>query len=114
MTSKIIDTLKNEVTIKELSSFGLTENDSQVYLYLLQKGQEVAGSKLALALSLHRQYVYNSIEKLLSLHLIEKLEVGKRHVYKALPPYQITKLAKKKPASPRATKVRRKTRTAHG
>lgn len=84
------------INIGELSTFGLTENDSSVYLYLLKKGTEAAGSKIANAVGLHRQYVYNSLEKLLSLQLIENIKVGKRSVYKALPPYQLTKIAKQK------------------
>lgn len=84
------------INTEELATFGFTENDSSVYLYLLRKGTEVAGSKIASALGLHRQYVYNSLEKLLSLHVIENIKVGKRNVYKALPPYQLTKIAKRK------------------
>ncbi len=94
-TTKTIKNFKPG-TIAELSAFGLTDNDSTVYLYLLRKGSEAAGSKIATATGLHRQYVYNSIEKLLGLHLIENIQVGKRNVYKALPPYQLTKIAKQK------------------
>jgi sugar-specific transcriptional regulator TrmB len=96
MTTKKMKVEKPPLSVKGLSDFGLTENDSNVYLYLLQKGTEVAGSKIANVLGLHRQYVYNSLEKLLGLHLIENITVGKRNVYKALPPYQLTKIAKQK------------------
>lgn len=81
--------------IEELNNFGLTENDSLVYLFLLQKGVSFPPSKIAYGIDIHRQYVYNSIEKLLKLHLIENTTKGKRLTYKALPPYQVTKIAKK-------------------
>lgn len=96
MTIKKLGAKETPLTMKGLSAFGLTENDSSVYLYLLQKGTEVAPSKLASAVGLHRQYVYNSIDKLLGLRLIENITIGKRNVYKALPPYQLTKIAKQK------------------
>lgn len=81
--------------IAELINFGLTENDSLVYLFLLRKGTSFSPSKIAGGLTIHRQYVYNSIEKLSKLTLIENTSKGKRLSYKALPPYQITKIAKK-------------------
>ena len=45
---------------------------------------------------MHRQYVHNSLEKLLKLYLIEVSGETKRERYKALPPSSITKLARAK------------------
>lgn len=79
-----------------LESIGLTNNDSVVYLYLLESGLTISGSKIALVKKMHRQYVYNSLEKLEKLGLIELITEGKKVKSKALPPFQVTKLAKKK------------------
>jgi predicted transcriptional regulator len=84
------------MTNKDLSQFGLTENDSAVYLYLLERGVTLGGSKLASLLSLHRQYVYNSLQKLLQLQLIEQVGKEPRPKYRALPPQQLTQLARKR------------------
>ncbi len=83
-------------TIDRLSELGLTETDARVYLHLLERGVPLGGSKIASRLSLHRQYVHNSLQKLLTLDLIEEVPSGARMVYKALPPQYLTRLAKKK------------------
>ena len=44
-----------------LESFGLSENEARVYLYLLERGAEVGGSKVAFGSDLHRQYVYTAL-----------------------------------------------------
>ena len=79
-----------------LESVGLTSNDSSVYLYLQERGSSISGSKIAFATKLHRQYVYNSLEKLTKLNLIESIKDGARFKYKALSPVQVTKLARRK------------------
>lgn len=78
-----------------LESLGLTENDSKVYVHLLERGASVAPSKIAGRLELHRQYVHYSLGKLLGLGLVEEVPVGARTQYKALPPRYLTSLAKK-------------------
>lgn len=78
-----------------LEPFGLTNNDAQVYIFLLERGQSFGGSKIAGRLELHRQYVHNSLQKLLALGLIEEIPSGARTQYKALPPQYITHLAKR-------------------
>lgn len=77
-----------------LGIFGLTQNDTSVYVHLVKSGEAVAVGKISLGTGLHRQYVYNSIEKLEKLKLIEELKDGKRFKYRALPLYQIEKIAK--------------------
>lgn len=79
-----------------LAQFGLTENDSAVYLFLLERGAAFGGSKIAASLSLHRQYVHNSLQKLLSLGLIEQPVKGPRPKFQSLPPQQLTHLARKR------------------
>ncbi len=92
-----------------MGGMGLTENDGKVYLFLLERGTEFGGSKIALRLGMHRQYVHNSLQKLLQMELVEELSAcvhpaklqrsGTRKVYKALPPQQLSRIAKAQLAS---------------
>jgi predicted transcriptional regulator len=86
----------NEVTValSGLQSFGLTANESKVYVYLLERGGEVGGSKIAIGTDLHRQYVYLSLPRLINLGLVEEVPVGKLSKYKACAPGEIEKIAK--------------------
>lgn len=88
-------TEKNIELLELLKPLGLTENDASVYIFLLERGQPFGGSKIAGRLELHRQYVHNSLQKLLTLELIEEIPSGVRTQYKALPPHYITSVAKK-------------------
>lgn len=95
MTIKNPD-LQTQKILPMLSDIGLTTNDSIVYLELQKRGVAFGGAKLASVLQLHRQYVYNSLLKLLSLGLVEELTIKGHRKYSALPPNQITKLARRK------------------
>lgn len=90
-------------THERLLTLGLTENDARVYVHLLERGTAFGGSKIATALSLHRQYAHYSLEKLLRLGLIEEVPSGARVKYRALPPSYLTHLAKKQLADAEAT-----------
>lgn len=79
-----------------LESFGLSENEARVYLYLLERGVEVGGSKVAFGAGLHRQYVYTALPNLLSLGLVEEVPRGKQSKYRAKPPTQLEKIAKRR------------------
>ncbi len=81
---------------KMLHAFGLSESESKIYVYLLERGGEVGGSKIAIGTKLHRQYVYLAIPKLMQLRLVEEVAHGKLHKYKAAPPHEIEKIAKKR------------------
>ncbi|MEK7567630.1 MAG: helix-turn-helix domain-containing protein [Patescibacteria group bacterium] len=96
MTNKKEDNLINKKLSVMLESVGLTTNDSTIYLYLLERGNSMSGSKLSIATGLHRQYVYNSLKKLEKFKLIESIRDKLRFKYRALPPLQVTKLARKK------------------
>ena len=99
MTEKKKDTLAKKEERSGLnamlSQFGLTDTDARIYILLLERGLSFGGSKIAARLSLHRQYVHNSLRKLLSLGLIEEIPVGARVQYKALPPQYLTSVARK-------------------
>lgn len=81
---------------EKLRTFGLTEHDSDVYLLLIERGTAFAGSKIAARLGIHRQYAYNSLQKLLGLNLVEKVGSSPRPKYQALPPQQLTHLARRR------------------
>ena len=81
---------------ERLTAWGLTQNESAVYLYLLTRTQPTGGSKIALGAKLHRPYVYASLPKLIDLSLVVEVSYGKQSRYKALPPAQLEKLALKK------------------
>ncbi len=82
--------------VNELKSFGLTKNEARAYVYLLERGVEVGGSKIAIGAKLHRQYVYTAMPELLSLGLVEEVRHGKQSKYKARPPSELEKIAKKR------------------
>lgn len=81
---------------KMLHSFGLSQNESKVYVYLLERGEAVGGSKIAVGTGLHRQYVYLSFPRLMQLGLIEEVPYGKLSKYQAVAPREIEKIAKRK------------------
>lgn len=85
---------KEEYLLVRLKDFGLTENESLLYMYLLQKGKDIGGSKIAVGTGLHRQYVYVSLERLLQLRLVESVAYGKQKKYKARPPSELEKISK--------------------
>ena len=88
---------ENEVSLaKELEAFGLSQNEAIVYLCLLRFGKELGGSKIALLTDIHRQYVYLTLEKLIALGLVLKVENGKRHKYKAVSPKFLEKIAEQR------------------
>ncbi len=95
-------TVKNKIenennqknVIARLTSFGFSLTEAEIYVYLLEKGVEVGGSKIAVGLSLHRQYVYVSLPKLIERGLVEEIPHGKQCKYKARPPQEIEKIGR--------------------
>jgi sugar-specific transcriptional regulator TrmB len=81
---------------KMLHSFGLSESESKVYVYLLERGGEIGGSKIAIGAGLHRQYVYLTLPRLMQLGLVEEIPHGKLSKYRASAPAEIGKIAKKR------------------
>ncbi len=80
----------------KLQQLGIHEHDAEVYMLLLQRGAEMSGAKIAIALSMHRQYVYQGLKRLQKLGLVEEIPNGARTKYRALPPQQLSHVAKKK------------------
>lgn len=91
-----LENVQGSKILNSLIDFGFSENESKIYLYLLELGRETGGSKIAVATKMHRQYVYSSLPKLINLGLIVEVEHGLQSKYKAVSPSQIEKIAKKK------------------
>jgi sugar-specific transcriptional regulator TrmB len=82
--------------IKKLIDFGLSEAESSIYVYLLHIGREIGGSKIALGIRMHRQYVYIALPKLIDSGLVEQIKIGKQSKYKARSPSEVEKLGRKR------------------
>jgi sugar-specific transcriptional regulator TrmB len=82
--------------LERLVSFGFSHHEATIYLYLLERGTEMGGSKIALGTKLHRQYVYLSLPRLITEGLVEEIPHGKQARYKAEAPHVIEKLGRKR------------------
>lgn len=90
---------KGKPQSEELSSlvrFGLSDNEARIYVYLLERGEAVGGTKIAAGTAIHRQYVYLILPKLIEMGLVEEVSFGKRAKYIALSPTRLEKLARKR------------------
>lgn len=86
----------NEILKQKLQTFGLTANESLIYLYLISRSSALGGSKIALGTGLHRQYIYDSLPKLIELELVSEEKVGKFSKYRANSPLQIERIASRR------------------
>ena len=93
---KISKKIPDDPHVTRLISFGFTETESLLYVYLLKMGKELGGSKIALGTGLHRQYVYLALPKLIEQGLIEEVRVNKHSKYKARSPNELEKIGRKK------------------
>ena len=69
----------------ELKELGLTDNESKVYLALLQFGT-LSPTKLAEKTGLHRSYIYDTLERLLERGIVNTLLLDNRKTYQAVDP----------------------------
>lgn len=82
--------------IKEtLKEFGLTDNESEVYLILLKSGN-LTSSQITDKAKIHRMNVYSIIERLQEKGLVSFVLIGKRKYYEASNPKTILKLEEEK------------------
>ncbi|MBI5390650.1 winged helix-turn-helix transcriptional regulator [Candidatus Woesearchaeota archaeon] len=73
---------------KELAELGLTDNESKIYLLLLQEGT-LNPSDIAKKLGLHRGYVYDALERMQEKEVVSSiLQQHKKH-YQAINPKQL-------------------------
>lgn len=88
--------LENTDVLKQrLITFGLSNSESIIYMYLLELGKESGGSSIAIATKLHRQYVYNALPRLIDIGLVKEVPKGKQNKYAANPPIALEKLGRK-------------------
>lgn len=80
--------------MSSLMNFGLSENETRIYVYLLERGEAVGGTKIAAGTSIHRQYVYVILPKLIEMGLVEEVSFGKRAKYLALSPNRLERIAR--------------------
>jgi len=87
--------LEHSSLTNRLISFGLSLSEARVYLYLLEKGTETGGSKIALGTKLHRQYVYLALPQLVKSGLVEEVPHGKQAKYKARNPHVVETIGRR-------------------
>lgn len=82
--------------LEMLESFGFSKNEAIIYMYLLERGTEIGGSKIAIGTKMHRQYVYLTLPRLTEYGLIEEIKSGHRSKYKAKNPSGLERIARRK------------------
>lgn len=82
--------------LERLVSFGFSPHGAIIYLYLLERGTDIGGSKIALGAKLHRQYVYLALPELIKSGLVEEIPHGKQARYRAKAPQIIETLGRKR------------------
>ncbi len=87
---------QSQVRINELKDYGLSENEAAVYLYLLVSGANAGATQIAKGADIHRQYVYQSLAKLLDWNLIQESSGDKAKKYKANAPDELERNAKRR------------------
>ena len=69
--------------MQELKEAGLTDNESKVYLALIDLGPSLAG-QIARKTGMHRRTVYDTIEMLIEKGLIGYIQKNNRKLFYAL------------------------------
>ena len=88
--------IQHERSYEMLIRFGLTQNEAKIYIYLIERGTPLGGSKIALGTGIHRQYVYICLLRLVELGLVESVMSGKQNKYKGVSQSQIEKIARRR------------------
>ena len=81
--------------INELKQAGLTENETKVYLALIESGPNLAG-QISRKTGLHRRSVYDVTEMLIKKGLIGYILKNNRRYFEASNPNRILELSYKK------------------
>ena len=79
----------------DLLELGLSKNEASVYDVLLKLKSAPAG-KIIKETKLHRNIVYDNLEKLISKGLVSYIIQGKRKVFQAEPPFAILEMIENK------------------
>lgn len=81
--------------MEELRQAGLTENETKVYLALLDLGPSLAG-QISRETGMHRRNVYDTTEMLIQKGLIGYILQNNRRLFKASPPDRILEIIREK------------------
>ncbi len=81
--------------MEELKQAGLTENESKVYLALIDLGPSLAG-QISRKTGLHRRTVYDTTEMLIKKGLIGYISKNNRKLFQAVNPDRLLEIIKEK------------------
>jgi len=81
--------------MQELKEAGLTDNESKVYLALIDLGPSLAG-QIARKTGMHRRTVYDTIEMLIEKGLIGYIQKNNRKLFQAANPDRLLEIIKEK------------------
>jgi sugar-specific transcriptional regulator TrmB len=81
--------------LKQLADVGLADKEARVYLALLPR-HDVGSSKLIMATGLHRQFVYDALERLEKLGLAKHVIQNGRKKFSANPPLRLLSIVEEK------------------
>jgi sugar-specific transcriptional regulator TrmB len=93
--SKKSDKTEDKEILQSLGEFGLTVKEAQVYLALLPR-RDVGSSKLSQAAGLHRQFVYDALQRLEELGLAQHVIQNGRKKFSANTPNRLLSLVEEK------------------
>ncbi len=79
-----------------LEKLGLSSKEIDIYLYLIQRTQEVGTSKIIQGTGLHGQYVYNALDSLEKKGLVKHATKNGRKKWSSNPPNRIESLVEEK------------------
>ena len=82
-------------SIPELKEAGLTDNESKIYIALIELGPALAG-QIARKTGLHRRTVYDTTEMLIEKGLIGYIEKNNRKLFQAANPNRLLEIIKEK------------------
>ena len=81
--------------MEELKQAGLTENESKVYLALIDLGPSLAG-QIARKTGIHRRTIYDTIEMLIQKGLIGYIKENNRKLFQAANPDRLLEIIREK------------------
>ena len=78
-----------------LTSIGMTDNESKVYMVLIDH-EQITSSQVSIKTNLHRQVVYDILNRLLSKNFITEINLNSKKYYKALNPTNLLRFIEEK------------------
>lgn len=88
LTTKLVVIMKNTSIISDLTNFGLSQQQSEIYVFVLRRGSARI-NEITRALSIPRSSIYENLKNLADLGLIEEI---KEDTHKRIQAYPISTL----------------------